>query len=100
MENKYTEEDLRKAYTKGFLDRQDNQFHDMDELLDEYIESLNPKPVEEKTIPITYGMIRGTVGWLKFCDVTGDNHYAVKEWGHPSDNEIYEITQEQYDELF
>lgn len=103
MKKKYTEEDIRKAFQagheRGVFDGNNNYFDaPLDE--DEYIESLNPKPIQEKIIPVTYGMIKATCGWNKFCDVTGGNHYEIKEFGHPSDSEIYHVTKKQYEELF
>ncbi len=48
------------------------------------------EPIKEDTIPVTYGMIKNSCGWSEFCDVTGNNHYAVKEFGM-SDREIFEV---------
>lgn len=45
----------------------------------------------EETVSITYSLIKNTCGWSKFCDVTDHNHYAINEFGHPNDNQIYEI---------
>lgn len=59
--------------------------------LEEYIDELkNPKPVEEETVPITLGHIKRTCGWSKFCDVTGGNHYMLKEWS-VSDREVFDV---------
>jgi hypothetical protein len=60
---------------------------DFDEWLDEY---LKPKEVVEKTVPITYGMIKNSCGWSRYCDVAGGNHYAVKEYGI-GDREIFDV---------
>lgn len=69
-------------------------------IISDIIENGMPKEeVEEETIPITYGFIRNTFGWPKFCDVTGGNHYMVNEWGHPDDSTIYKITISQAKEL-
>lgn len=100
MGKKYTEEDIRKAYTSGFYGRQDNNFEDLDTLIENYLESLKETPKEVETIPVTYGMIKQTVGWSRFCDVVGGNHYAINEWGHPDDSTIYRITKDQFDKLF
>lgn len=54
---------------------------------------------EENEIPITYGLIKATCGWSKFCDVTGKNHYAINEWGHYPDNEIFRIPESQAKKL-
>lgn len=47
---------------------------------------------EEKTIPVTYGIIKARVGWSRFCDVTGGNHYAINDHGEPNDRQLYEVT--------
>lgn len=103
LKSSATEESLRLAFKAGvkwgvFI----AVGEDFDEPFDEneYIESLNPKVEHEETIPITYGMIKATCGWGKFCDVTGYNHYAIKEFGHPDDSTTYEIKKSEYDKLF
>jgi len=52
-----------------------------------------------KTIPITYGLIKATCGWSKWCDVTDGNHYAINEWGDYPDNEVFYITESQAKQL-
>lgn len=91
----YTEEDLRKAFKAGY--EQGSLQEAMNE--DEYIESLKPQPTEEKTIPITYGLIKATCGWSKWCDVTGGNHYAISGWGDFKDREVFYITESQAKQL-
>lgn len=54
------------------------------------INNLESAEVKEDTIPVTYGFIKATCGWSAYCDVTGDNHYAVKEFGI-RDNEIFDV---------
>lgn len=58
-----------------------------------------PEKEEEKTVPITYGLIKATVGWSRFCDVTGGNHYAIKEWGDYPDNEVFRVLESHAREL-
>lgn len=94
----YTEEDLKHAFTEGFFTRQDNSLVDLVEALNEYLESLKPKP-KEKTIPITYGLIKATCGWSRWCDVTDGNHYAIKEWGEFEPGETFYITESQAKQL-
>lgn len=53
----------------------------------------------EDTIPISYALIKRTVGWSAFCDVTGSNHYAVNEWGDYPDNELFHIKESHAKEL-
>ena len=55
---------------------------------------------EEPTIPVTYGMIKNTVGWSKFCDETNYNHYAINEFGDYDETHIFHITKTQYQKLF
>ena len=50
--------------------------------------------VEVETVPITYGQIKRTIGWSRFCDVTGGNHYAINEWGDYPDREIFDVEVE------
>ena len=85
MEDKkvYTEEDLRQAFKAGWLSgkNDDNYFNKpLDE--DEYIQSLNPIEKEE-IINVPYFWIKNNIGWSEFCDITGGNHYAIKEFGEP-----------------
>lgn len=44
----------------------------------------------EATIPVTLATIKNTCGWSDFCDVTGANHYALKEWTI-EDSEIFNV---------
>lgn len=55
--------------------------------------------IEEKEIPITYGLIKATCGWSRFCDVTNHNHYAVKEFGDYQANGVFYITESQAKQL-
>lgn len=50
--------------------------------------------VEVETVPITYGQIKRTIGWSRFCDVTGGNHYSINEWGEYQDREIFDVEVE------
>lgn len=54
--------------------------------------------VVEETIPITYGLIKNTCGWSRYCDVTGDNHYAVKEYDI-GDKEVFDVKVSHAKEL-
>lgn len=102
MKKKYTEEDLRLAFQAGsergaFI--QSGSYFDAPLDEDEYIESLKPQLKEEKEIPITYGLIKATCGWSRFCDITGGNHYAVNEFGDYEANEVFYITESQAKQL-
>lgn len=54
--------------------------------------------IDEKTLPITLGMIKATCGWSKFCDVTDSNHYMLNEFS-VSDNEIFHVKYSHAKEL-
>mgnify|MGYP000926870903 CR=1 FL=1 len=58
------------------------------------------KKIEEPTIPVTYGMIKNTVGWSKFCDETLHNHYTINEFGDYDLTHIFHITKTQYEKLY
>jgi hypothetical protein len=57
------------------------------------------KVEEQKEIPITYGLIKAKVGWSEFAEVCGLNVYAVKEFGHYEDREVFYITESQAKKL-
>jgi hypothetical protein len=99
----FTEEDLREAFKagheRGRFDAHNNYFDaPLDE--DEYIVNLTPKIEPEETVKVTYSMIRATIGWSRFCDVTDKNHYAINEFGHYDDGEVFEITKIQFNKLW
>jgi hypothetical protein len=99
---KSLENKLRDAFKagvqRGYFDGANNYFDaPLDE--NEYIESLKETVEEEKTIPITYGLIKATCGWCKWCDVTGGNHYAINEFGDYEDREVFYITKTQAKQL-
>lgn len=50
---------------------------------------------EQQEIPITYSYVKRIIGWSRFCDITGRNHYAINEFGGYPDNEIFYVTEEQ-----
>jgi hypothetical protein len=53
----------------------------------------------ELTIPITYALIKHSVGWKRFCEVTGYNHYNIKEYGEPEPSRLYDVTETEAKEL-
>ena len=55
--------------------------------------------IEEKNIPILFYTIKHKIGWGKWCDVTGGNHYALNECYSPKDNEIFYCTESQAKQL-
>jgi hypothetical protein len=102
--DKELEEKLRHAFQAGFNRGafvESNAYSPFDQPLteSEYIESLNPKQDDEELIPITYGFIKNTFGWSRFCDVTNHNHYAINERGEPDLNDTFNVTKEQLDKL-
>lgn len=72
---------------------------EIDETIEYYISKNSPKVVEEK-IPITYGTIKNTCGWSKWCDVVGGNHYMVWDCGDSNDDYILYCTKSQFQKLF
>lgn len=94
-EVKYTLQDLKHAYRAGVFDSQMDSHiaDDIDSAFDDYLENLNKSnEVKEKTIKIPYSWIKYNCGWSKYCDITGSNHYAIKEYGEPDEDEYYEVT--------
>lgn len=102
MKKKYTEEDLRKL-----VDLIDESYRGVtrdntngSEILEDFLlNGFAEEKVEEKEIPITYGLIKATCGWSRFCDVTGGNHYAINEFGDYEANEVFYITESQAKQL-
>lgn len=72
---------------------------DINKTIEYYISKNSPKVVEEK-VPITYGTIKNTCGWSKWCDVTNGNHYAINEWGDYPIDTIFYCTKSQFKKLF
>lgn len=50
---------------------------------------------EPKNVPVLYYTIKNSIGWSRWCDVTGGNHYALKEGYNPKDNEVFYCTPSQ-----
>lgn len=67
---------------------------------DEYILENSSNEIVEEKVPITYGTIKNTCGWSKWCDVTDGNHYAINEWGDFNDSTILYCTKSQFKKLF
>jgi len=72
---------------------------EIDETIGYYISKNSPK-VEEEIVPITYGTIKNTCGWSKWCDVTNGNHYVINEWGEYPIDTIFYCTKSQFQKLF
>jgi hypothetical protein len=57
------------------------------------------KGVEEKEIPITYGLIKATCGWSEFAKITNRNVYPIKEFGDYEAKEVFYITENEAKKL-
>ena len=92
MKKLYTENDLREAFKAGRVKGTYPSYlqGEMDE--DEWVEYYTKEPIiEEKTVPITLGMIKMTCGWSRYCDVvTSANPYMLNEWS-VEDSEIFDV---------
>ena len=88
-----TEIDLRNAFKAGRTLGAHNSYMDAPLTEEEWIhEFFNPTIEPEKTYPVTFFSIVNSCGWSEFCDVTGGNHYAVKEFGI-EDREIFDVKE-------
>jgi len=72
----------------------------VEEFIEDYIKDNSKKEIVEEKIPITYGTIKNTCGWSKWCDITNGNHYAINEWGDFEDSYIFHCTKLQFQKLF
>ena len=100
----YTEQDLREAMTFAinqtregwngeYAERINPNIEEcFDSMLNEYIESLNPKQ-EEKTIPLTAGYLLKKLDWEEFCNLTGIDYYATREGYVIKDDEVFHIPE-------
>lgn len=88
----FTVDDLREAYNAGRLFGEHNSYFDKPLDENEWIEmyTKEPEPELEETIPVTLALIKKVCGWSEFCDVTGGNHYALKEFSI-SDREVFDV---------
>ena len=53
-------------------------------------DNFSAKEIKEETIPVTLFTIKNGCGWSEYCDVTGGNHYMLKEHSVP-DSEIFNV---------
>lgn len=65
------------------------------------IEVINSdsKPEEQRNIPVLFFTIKNDIGWSKWCDITGGNHYALNEGYCPNLNEVFYCTKSQAEQL-
>ena len=54
---------------------------------------------EEKDIPVLFYTIKNKIGWSRWCDVVGGNHYAISEGFRIDDNEVFYCTKSQAENL-
>lgn len=54
---------------------------------------------EERDVPVLFYTIKNKIGWSKWCDIVGGNHYALNEGYSPDDNEVFYCTKSQAEEL-
>ncbi len=77
-------------------------FNHIKRFLNDDLESIEHlfdlKEEEEETIPVSYGLIRNSFGWSRFCDVTNGNHYAAKEF-NIEDYETFDVKLSHAKEL-
>ena len=64
-----------------------------------FIDLLEEVKQEEKDIPVLFHTIKNKIGWGKWCDVTGGNHYALNEGYSPDDTDVFYCTKSQAEEL-
>lgn len=91
----YAKSQMERAYFEGQNDS--GEFDKVKGFETWYKETYEKKELEE-TIDIAYSWIKKKCGWSKFCDVTGGNHYAIKEFGEPYQTS-FEVTISQAEEL-
>ncbi len=99
---KYTEEDLRKLVDlidESYRGVTRNNTNGSEILKDFLINGFTEEKIEEKEIPITYGLIKATCGWSRFAEVCNMNVYAISEFGDYPLNEIFYITESQAKQL-
>jgi len=90
---------LREAFRAGLESGKHESYFDKPLDEDEYIESIfKIEEIIEDTIRVSYKNIRLSCGWYKFCDITGNNHYAVNDYGI-DDSETFNIPLSQYKKL-
>ena len=54
---------------------------------------------EEKDVPVLFYTIKNIIGWGKWCDVTGGNHYALHEGFSPKNADVFYCTKSQAEKL-
>jgi len=89
----YTEEDLRKlaeliddAYRPYTTNNVEAHF-----IIDNFIQNGFEKPEEEKTIPITYGLLNRKIDWEDLHTLIGVGYYALNEGFEIKDTEVFDI---------
>lgn len=96
--SEYTEKHLR--LQEILQDYGNEEFGDciLDEICELFGHELTPIE-EEKDVPVLFYTIKNKIGWSKWCDVVGGNHYAINEGYNPNDREVFYCTNSQAEEL-
>jgi len=79
---------IDKLNDEGVLEHMDQNDLDLELPYGEGVDDL----VTEPTIPVTLATIKLTCGWSKFCDVTGSNHYMLKEF-QVEDSKVFYVKE-------
>lgn len=79
-----------------FTDSFDELVFKVDEWVEDFTEHIEAEIKEkEEEFPVTYALIKHTVGWKEFAETTDRDVYRITEHGHFQDHEIFRITLEQ-----
>lgn len=98
----YTEQDLRKLVDlidKSYREVTRNNTNGSEVLEAFLLNGFSEEKIEEKEIPITYGLIKAKCGWSRFAEVCDRNLYAINEFGEFGDREVFYITESQAKQL-
>tara|TARA_R110000772_G_scaffold78161_1_gene167715 strand:+ start:743 stop:1075 length:333 start_codon:yes stop_codon:yes gene_type:complete len=99
IENKYTIEEFRAiidSYESEGATHLKLSYRDYGNPIINLYEEQKEQP---KDVPVLYYTIKNTIGWSRWCDVTGGNHYALNEGYYPSDREVLYCTKDQAKDL-
>lgn len=96
--SEYTEQHYR---LQDILSKYGEEYGDciLDEICELFGNELTPAPEGEKDVPVLFYTIKNKIGWGKWCDVVGGNHYAIAEGFRIDDREVFYCTKSQAEEL-
>lgn len=98
----YKEQDLRKLVDlidESYRGVTRNNTNGSEILEDFLLNGFAEEKIEEKEIPITYGLIKAKCGWSRFAEVCNMNVYAINEFGEFGDRAVFYITESQAKQL-